>query len=448
MERCAPWRDVAPSRTVATRIPRGIRIIPLASVIAFTVAGCDALSDPQDSVPWSLVPQTVTIAVGQKQQIGASTRGNSPTWTSDEPGVVSVSTTGLASALSPGRAHVVLRLRGRMDTTLVIVHAPVRAVHMAASSRPLALGGAMGLAYRAIDPAGDEIKDLQGTTIRWISRNADVASVDSSGLIRAMSLGTTEIILTIDGIADSTSVRVTPEAPPGSPVEPIPPTPVKPPTTPKPPPAAPATASVTVTLDSVALATGHTSGAHALAKDSKGNALSGKATIWTSLNPTIANVSTSGVVTAGSAGTAVIQGTIDGVSGTASVIVSALQVVATPSGTTGDLLAEPTFDATQSKMLFDENFDGYTFASLHPPCGSAEPKHAIIDHSWYYCTTFSTNGGPGVDNGVTIVPGHSGNAVQWHYDGIYQETHSVVTTGGSAPPTGQKGDSRPILGKI
>ncbi len=330
MERCAPWRDVAPSRTAATRIPRGIRIIPLASVIAFTVAGCDALSDPQNSVPWSLIPQTVTIAVGQKQQIGAATGAVTPKWWSDNPGAVSVSTTGLASALSPGRAHVVVRLGGRADTTLVIVHAAIRAVHLAASSTPLALGGAMGLAYTAIDPAGDEIRDLQGTTIQWVSRNADVASVDSAGLIRAKSLGATEIVLSINGFTDSTLVRVTPEALPGSPVEPIPPSPqpVKPPTAANPPAAAPATASVAVTLDSASLAPGHASAAHAVAKDPKGNVLAGKTAIWSSLNTSVATVSTAGVVTAQKAGTASIQGAIDGVSGTASITVTVPPVVA------------------------------------------------------------------------------------------------------------------------
>ena len=95
----------------------------------------------------------------------------------------------------------------------------------------------------------------------------------------------------------------------------------------------------------------------------------------------------------------------------------------------GNTPAEPVFDPAQSRMLFSETFDNYSFEKLHPKCGSAEPPHAIIDHSWAYCTKFSTNGGPGVDNGVTVVPGHSGNAVQFHYDGSPLETHGVVTTG-------------------
>ena len=448
MERCAPWRDVAPSRTAATRIPHGIRIASLASVIVLTAAGCDALSDPQDSVPWSLMPRTVTIAVGQKQQIGTVTRGNVTTWTSDDPQVASVSATGMASALAPGRTNVIRSLHGRADTTLVIVRAAVREVHMVTSSTPLALGGAMGLAFNVIDPAGDAITDLRENTIRWVSRNSDIASVDSAGLIRAKGLGSTEIILWIDGMTDSTDVHVTAEAPPGVPVEPPPSSqPPKNPTPADPPPAAPATSSVVVTIDSAHLAPGKSSAAHALAKDSKGNVLSGKTAAWMSLNSAVATVSTTGVVTAKSPGTVAIQGTIDGVSGTASLIVDAPPAttppVTTPPPTSptsgsGDLLSEPTFDATSATMLFNESFDNYTFNTLHPPCGSAEPAHTVIDHAWYYCNQFTTNGGPGYDAGVQVVPGHSGNGVQWHYDAVYQESHGVVTTGGSAPPTGQK----------
>ncbi len=191
-----------------------------------------------------------------------------------------------------------------------------------------------------------------------------------------------------------------------------------------------------MTLDSTSLSPGHSAGAHSTAKDSKGNVLSGKTTVWASLSPSIATVTTAGVVTAQSAGTASIQGTIDGINGAASLTVIVPPAVPPPPSSPD--LAEPTFDGTAATMLFNENFDAYTFNSLHPACGSAEPQHAIVDHSWYYCSQFSTNGGPGVDNGVKVVPGHSGNGVQWHYDGVYQETHGVVTTGGSAPPTGQK----------
>jgi len=101
-----------------------------------------------------------------------------------------------------------------------------------------------------------------------------------------------------------------------------------------------------------------------------------------------------------------------------------------------DSLAEPVFDPTKSTMLYQENFEAYTFAALHPTCGGSAPVNAIIDHSWYYCTQFSTNGGPGVDNGVVVVPGHSGLGVQFHYGGVIQESHGVSLNAPTASNTG------------
>jgi len=442
MERCAPWRNVAPSRTTATRLPRGFRIIPLASVIALTVLGCDPLSDPQDSVRWSLVPQSLNLTVGQKQQIGLVAAASTATWSSDNPAIVSVSRTGLASAYVPGSAHIVTRNHGRADTILIVVRAAVRAVHMASDSTPLAVGGAMGLAFRALDPTGAEISNLHGTTIRWTSRNPDVASVDSAGLVRAKSIGGTEIVLSIDGFRDSTLVRVTAAASAGTPFDPGTPStqPPKPPSTPNPPATPPATASVSVTLDSATLLAGHTAGAHAAAKDSKGNALAGKTAIWSSLNTFVATVSSTGVVTGRAAGTATIQGAVDGVSGTASITVttpsSTVPPPTPPPSNSPDALPEPTFDGTQATMLYQQTFDAYTLDSLRPACGTA-PTGRIIDHAVPYCNATTTWK---YDGNVTLGAGHSGQAAQWHYDGVYQETHGVFLPGlSSGASTGQKG---------
>ena len=82
-------------------------------------------------------------------------------------------------------------------------------------------------------------------------------------------------------------------------------------------------------------------------------------------------------------------------------------------------------------MIYATNFDNYTYAMLHPTCGSATPAQQIIDHAWYYCSTFTTNGQPGYDAGVVMVPGHSGQAVQFHYDGVLQESHGIELTGGT-----------------
>jgi hypothetical protein len=82
--------------------------------------------------------------------------------------------------------------------------------------------------------------------------------------------------------------------------------------------------TVSVTASPTQITVGGTAQASAIVKDQNGNALSGKTVSWTSLQPAIATVNpTSGLITGVSAGTATIQGTAEGVSGTATVVVIA-----------------------------------------------------------------------------------------------------------------------------
>src|SRR5262249_37841624 len=159
------------------------------------------------------------------------------------------------------------------------------------------------------------------------------------------------------------------------------------------------TASVVVTIDSSSMVVGSATQAHAVAKDSKGNVLSGKTATWLSMNSTVASTSSSGLATGKAAGTASIQATIDGVNGAASLTVTSPP--SPPPPTQSGLPAEPFFDATTGSMIFQTNFDNYTASMLFPTCGSAQPSQQVIDHAWLYCTT------PGVGPEVSIVPGHS-----------------------------------------
>ena len=84
------------------------------------------------------------------------------------------------------------------------------------------------------------------------------------------------------------------------------------------------TTTVLVSSSPTQITVGETAQASAIVKDQDGNPLSGKTVAWTSLNQSIATVSSSGVIRGESPGSATIQGTVDGITGTA-----AIQVVAT-----------------------------------------------------------------------------------------------------------------------
>ncbi|MEJ7760779.1 MAG: Ig-like domain-containing protein [Gemmatimonadaceae bacterium] len=85
----------------------------------------------------------------------------------------------------------------------------------------------------------------------------------------------------------------------------------------------PVTSSVAVTFAPTQISVNETAQATAIVKDQSGNALTGKTIEWTSLNPNVATVTAAGVIRGVSAGTATIQGKVDGIVGTATVIVIA-----------------------------------------------------------------------------------------------------------------------------
>lgn len=87
--------------------------------------------------------------------------------------------------------------------------------------------------------------------------------------------------------------------------------------------APPVTTTVQVSSSVAIIAVNETAQASAIVKDQNGNALTGKMVTWTSLQSNIATVTTAGVIRGVAAGTATIQGTVDGVSGTATIQVRA-----------------------------------------------------------------------------------------------------------------------------
>jgi hypothetical protein len=81
--------------------------------------------------------------------------------------------------------------------------------------------------------------------------------------------------------------------------------------------------TVAVTSAPTQISVNETAQASALVKDQNGNTLSGKTVTWESLNPSVATVSAAGIIKGVAAGSATIKGTVEGVSGTAGIIVIA-----------------------------------------------------------------------------------------------------------------------------
>ena len=208
----------------------------------------------------------------------------------------------------------------------------VAVVAVTPPSGTVVVGGTMQFAATPEDPNGNP---LSGRSVTWASSAPGTASVDGSGMVRGVAVGSATLTATSEGKSGTALVTV----------------------------ASVPVASVAVTPPTVAIPQGQTVQLSATPKDASGNALGGRVITWASGNTAVATVSGSGRVTAVAPGAATITATSEGQSGTASVTVTAppppgacLTSSATWQNTafatqTGSFTAE--FDATPNTAAMD-----------------------------------------------------------------------------------------------
>src|SRR5207253_11251991 len=132
----------------------------------------------------------------------------------------------------------------------------------------------------------------------WSSSNTAAATVSNSGLVSGVTPGTATITATSEGTSGTSSITVT-----NVPV-----------------------ATVDVTPPSASVQAGQTVQLTATPRDAGGTPLSGRTVTWSSSTPAVATVSSSGLVSGVTPGSATITATSEGKSGTSSIIVTHVPV--------------------------------------------------------------------------------------------------------------------------
>src|SRR3989440_216943 len=136
---------------------------------------------------------------------------------------------------------------------------------------------------------------LSGRAVTWSSSNISVATVSSSGLVSGVTPGSATITATSEGKSGTSSITVT-----DIPV-----------------------ATVSVSPPTASIQPGQTVQLTATLKDASGNTLSGRTVTWSSNNTSVATVSSSGLVSGVTPGSATITATSEGKTGTAGITVTA-----------------------------------------------------------------------------------------------------------------------------
>lgn len=252
----------------------------------------------------TVAPSTTQLTVGGSIQLLATARdaggsvitGRSITWSSSDPTIASVSSTGLASALAAGTAQLTATIEGVQGTaSLTVIVVPVTSVVVSPQSPQVTIGNTVQLSAAAKDAAGNT---LAGRTASWSSSNTAVATVDANGLVTAVAAGSSTMTATVSGIPGTSSVTVTP-------------VPV---------------ASVVLTPPTASIDIGATLQLSATSKDAAGNTLTGRAATWVSDNTSIASVDANGLVTGAAVGSAKITVTVEGISASSTITVNAVPV--------------------------------------------------------------------------------------------------------------------------
>jgi uncharacterized protein YjdB len=241
-----------------------------------------------------LLGQSIQSVITLKDAQGNTLYGRTITYSTDNSSIVTVSATGVITGVGVGSARVTASSGGVSVGETFRVTAPpqtLTSITITPSSTSLSVGQTAQATATG--------KDAQGTTVpgayTWTTTNPAVATVSTAGVVSAVGPGSATINALASGVTGSMSVSVS-----SSPAS---------------------VASVTVIVPT-SLSVGSSAQASAVVKDASGNVLSGKAVAWTSATTSIASVSSTGVVTGLTSGTAQIRASADGVLGSATTTVS------------------------------------------------------------------------------------------------------------------------------
>jgi uncharacterized protein YjdB len=235
---------------------------------------------------------TAVVLAVVRSTTGAALAGRQVQWVSESPTTVSVDQRGVVTALRPGNAIItgsVDGVAGRLSIT--VIPAQVGSVTLQLPSGSMEQG-AVQLAMAAVtDVRG---RPLAGRQSRWRSTSPQVAAIDDSGRIVALSPGTTTIAVTVETKSAEAPLTVTLAK----------------------------VANVSVSLAETRVSVGARTTATAILRDARNVALTGRRVAWSSSAPAVATVDSTGRITAIAVGAVNILAAAEGVTGTAALTVT------------------------------------------------------------------------------------------------------------------------------
>lgn len=287
-----------------------LKLVMLAAVASVAFSACE--SDNVERVETLTSPAVFSrVALGQSEanvtgeihlMIGTTrimtTNSNSSRtrvlhWSSSNPDVATVTSSGVAQGVSSGSAVLSVVGAGVNEAYRVIVESTldpqvVAFVQVASPTTSLTVGGTVQMAALVSSATGTLI---DGRLVHWSIAAGSAVTVNATGLVTAIAPGTATVQATVAGVSGYRSVTVSSPATPQT------------------------VTSVVVNSPTSLIGINASVQMSATPTDMFGAVVTGRSVVWRVYSGTAVSISATGLVTALSAGTAMVQATIDGVSG-------------------------------------------------------------------------------------------------------------------------------------
>ncbi|HWQ29066.1 MAG TPA: Ig-like domain-containing protein, partial [Dehalococcoidia bacterium] len=324
-----------------------------ASFSATAVLSIEDVDVLPDTVYFRALGDTARLKARALDKKGAEWSGVVFAWGSLDPGVVSVTTDGLARARGSGVGRIVASAAGKSDTAVsVVTPQPVRVVASVEAVTLNALGDTVQLSAVAVDANGTPVP---GTSLTYQSSNPSVATVDAVGRVIARAVGQALILIGAPGCVGDTVLATVRQV----------------------------VAAVSVQPASASLTAGGSLQLTAAASDSNGYAVGGASFAWSSSNTAVATVNQSGVVTAVAQGSATMTASSGGKTAASSISVAGSSVLPPPVATVTVQPSSLSLTVGQTAQLgvVLKDANGNTLTGRSVTWSSSNPSVATVSAS-------------------------------------------------------------------
>ncbi|MDO2949802.1 beta strand repeat-containing protein [Aeromonas simiae] len=261
-----------------------------------------------------VIPATTSLALGTQVHFTAIATlsdgstvdiTNQAAWSTSNAAIVTIDASGLATAIAKGSATLSATLQGvTHSASVTITDATVASLHVIPPSATLALGTKLQL--QAIATFSDGTTQEMSSQVAWLSDNPSVLVVSLQGEVSAVDVGSAHVSAHIAGVSSAPVAITVTDA---------------------------ALSTIQISPPTLNLAMGTQAKLTATAAFSDGSVqdVSGQVS-WSSSDPSVASVSSQGLVTAQTKGDVTISAFLQGVTQTATLsvsdaVVAAIQVI-------------------------------------------------------------------------------------------------------------------------